>query len=102
MILKSGVRVLGMRPELILALIVAETVFNEEDVELVITSAIDGKHSRGSLHYVGAAVDLRTRQLSKEAVIRVQNRLAASLGLDYDVVLEKTHLHVEFQPKEAY
>ena len=93
---------LGIRPEIVLALTVAEPIFNEQDVELVVTSAIDGKHSRGSLHYAGAAVDLRTRHLSLEATKKVRDTLARALGQDYDVVREKDHIHLEFQPKVSY
>jgi len=100
--LKPGVRVFGIRPEIILALVIAEPIFVAEGVDLVVTSVIDGRHSRGSLHYAGAAVDIRTHNLSKKVVSRVHIRLREALGEDYDVVLEIDHLHLEFQPKVAY
>ena len=101
MILKPGVSVRGLRPEMCVALQVAEPIFLGEGVALVVTSAVDGRHKRGSLHYVGLAVDLRTRDLAtKKNRTRVHKKLRKALGDEYDVVLEKTHMHVEFDPKE--
>ena len=100
MILEVGVILLGLWPEMYLALELAEPIFAGEGVELVVTSTGGGKHKRGSLHYVGLAVDLRTRDLpDKESKIRVHKVLARALGQDYDIVLEKDHIHVEFDPK---
>ena len=66
--------------------------------EAVITSTYEGTHSSGSLHYQNKAVDFRrssSATLSQGAVIM----LKTALGPDYDVVLEDTHIHVEYDPK---
>lgn len=68
--------------------------------QLVITSANDGKHMKGSRHYSDDAFDLRIRNIlpggsAKAWVARMQERL----GDDYDVVLEEDHIHVEYDPK---
>lgn len=99
--IKAGVRVLGLRPEMAVAIIVAREVFAQHKVELVITSIIEGTHERASLHYTGCAADLRrpTSQPDAEAVVR---DLRDALGDDYDVILEGDHIHVEFQPKQPY
>ncbi len=97
--IKPGVSVRGLRPELVLALVVAKQVFAPRQVECVITSGTDGKHSHGSLHYVGQALDFRTRELTLEQQDRVKQELQERLGAEYDVVLEATHIHIEFQPK---
>lgn len=62
--LKPGVRLAGLRPEMLVALMAAERAFADLGADLVITSALDGRHSPTSLHYTGCAVDLRTRDLS--------------------------------------
>ena len=31
----------------------------------------------------------------------IADEIRKRLGSDYDIVLERTHLHIEFQPKEA-
>ncbi len=97
--LKAGVRVLGARPEAILAMQAAADVLRRHDVEFVITSVTDGRHSRGSAHYAGNAFDFRTRHLGPGLPARVGAELTRALGGDYDVVLEATHIHVEYDPK---
>lgn len=97
--LKKGVRLHGLRPELLLAIIIAEGIYENANESLVITSVIDGKHMRASIHYVGGAVDFRLPTSNED---RMRQRIAADVGGDFDVVLEKTHLHIEWQPKEPY
>jgi hypothetical protein len=101
--LKHGVRIHGLRPEMTLAAFIVSGVYEEYGFPCVITSAIDGKHSVGSFHYAGAALDFRTRDIldaSKRAMLteEVRNRL----GPDFDVVAEVDHMHVESQPKQPY
>ena len=86
-------------PELVLALVVAERVYNDLGHDLVVTSVIDGKHIRASIHYIGGAVDIR---LPGEHGIAARNRIAVRLGTDFDVVLEDNHIHIEWQPKDSY
>lgn len=78
---------------------VARDAFNEVGADAIITSAIDSKHGNGSLHYVGHALDFRTKHIEKAQASLVADIMAIALGDDYDVVLESDHLHCEFQPK---
>lgn len=96
--LKKGVSVKGMRTEILLALHIANDVYKKLGKELVVTAVTDGKHRSGSLHYVGLGADLRTRYF-KDKGIRAAALLKDALGDEYDVVLEKNHIHVEYQPK---
>lgn len=97
---KKGVRLHGAEPELLFAVVVAERLWAELGFgDLVVTSVIDGEHIRGSLHYTGNAADLRLPRGSKVTAAR---ELRKALGADYDVVLERDHIHVEFQPKIPY
>lgn len=100
--IKSGVRVFGLRPEIILAIVVAEGAYREAGVDLTITSGIDGKHMLGSFHYSGSAVDLRTNGLPEEKKEPLRKTIAERLGQDYDVLFEGDHIHCEFQPKQPY
>lgn len=93
--IKEGVNLAGLRPEMLLAINAAEGVWGKAPV--TVTSALDGKHGRGSLHYVGLAVDLRTRDIMAPEAKALS--LGKELGAQYDVVLESNHIHVEFQPK---
>ncbi len=65
--------------------------------EVPIVHVMDGKHHKGSRHYVGLAFDMRIWYLdSPQAFAEELQRI---LGIHYDVVLEKTHIHVEYDPK---
>jgi uncharacterized protein YcbK (DUF882 family) len=100
LILKPDVRIAGLRPEIVLAVLIAERAYAEADCELMLTSGIEGAHSRGSLHYAGSAADLRTQSVPLEKLKPLVERIRIALGPDFDVVLESNHLHIEFQPKE--
>ena len=98
--LKKGVKLLGIRPELLIAIQIAEGIYTEHGQELVITSVCDGKHSFTSLHYSGNAVDFRTRYFDEQTILNVALALQTSLTKDFDVVIEPTHLHIEYQPRK--
>jgi len=98
--LKHGTKLQGLRTEILVAAIVAQEVYEEECQELTITSAVGRKHGKGSLHYVGLAIDLRTRDLdSKEQKARIVQKIRDRLTDEFDVVSEKDHIHIEYQPK---
>ena len=88
----------GIRAELVFALCVAGGVYAEYEAACVITSLNDSNHSHTSLHYAGAAADLRTRHLSMDANILVR-KIDMRLGRDYDVLFEGDHIHIEWQPR---
>jgi hypothetical protein len=96
--LKPGVRIHGISPEIVIGLLAAQRIYDKYGAELVVTSALDGKHSKGSLHYTGEAVDLRSRTLKAPSLVASEIRDA--LGPDFDVVVESDHIHMEYQPKK--
>ena len=67
--------------------------------EVVITSGTDSVHKVGSLHYTGNALDIRTFIYRPEMVGRIIGSLQVWLGNDYEVILEKDHIHIEYDPK---
>ena len=79
-----------------LAIIQAQNVFRNLNEPMVITSMLDGVHSHKSLHYAGQAVDIRRPSSHTIDEIMVQLKY---LGPLYDIVLEPTHIHIEYQPK---
>lgn len=99
--IKKGVDVAGIQSELVLAYVIAQDLYRQYKTTCVMTSCKDGIHGRASLHYTGNAIDLRIWNLpgGKEKAPEVAKRLGELLGGQYDVVLEKDHIHVEFQPK---
>lgn len=99
---KSGVNPSGIKPELMIGLIVVDSVYRVFGPELVITSLNDSKHSLTSLHYSGQAADLRTHYFTGPTQVDlVASAIRSALGhnTDYDVVIEKDHIHFEYQPK---
>jgi len=100
LLLKPGVRIAGLRPEILFAIIAAERVCAEMGVDCVVTACVDGAHMSGSLHYCGLAVDLRSRHFRPGDADKAIARIKQCLGADYDVVLENDHIHVEFDQKQ--
>lgn len=79
-------------------LLVAARLLKENGIPLVWTSGTDGTHMSGSKHYSGEAIDLRTWYMTKDVQEDMVFELQTALGNDYDVVLEPTHIHVEYDP----
>ena len=92
--LKAGVKLSGVRPEIVLAIMVARSIF----YDLVVTSVTEDAPGRvsGSLHPVGLAFDFRLQHLP--VTERQADRLGEALGSEFDVVFSGSHIHVEFQP----
>lgn len=97
--LKPGASIKGLQSEMVLGLSICDSVYSKHGVEMVITAGTDGKHSPGSLHYVGLAVDLRTSNVPADKLKTLEVALQDSLQAQFDVILESDHFHVEFQPK---
>lgn len=95
--IKPGVRVRGLSNEILLALLIAESVYRETEPSMTITSLSDGRHSIGSLHHSGDAVDLRLPM--PVTCGQIVSQLKTALGADYDVILEPDHIHIEYDPK---
>jgi conjugal transfer mating pair stabilization protein TraG len=65
--------------------------------EIVITSGTDGQHMKGSKHPLGDALDIRRSNLTDPELF--MSRVQARLGPDYQLVLERTHIHIEYDPR---
>jgi len=110
---KEAVRLYSLKPELVIALLIADQVCAEYDTECLINSVNDGKHGQSSFHYNGLAFDLDTHDGSgagryckfpvsaSVAADEIRNRLPP----DFDVIFESSpgneHIHIEYQPKRA-
>ena len=106
--LKSTVRLLGLRPEMVLAHTIIASIYAHHDHDCVITTGIEGTHSVGSEHYTGLALDYRLNDIHPpEDRGRITVDAIAALGKDFDVLregagTEQDHLHVEWDPKTPY
>jgi len=97
--LKKGVNPSQIKPELNLAVTVALSIWSRQsEPVLIITSITDSQHGNASLHYIGYAIDIRIRELHSNPK-DLSDALRDSLVSDYDVILEKDHIHLEYQPK---
>lgn len=92
----SSVNIWGLEVEMQPVVKAANIIWKKFGQELVVTSARDGMHSAGSLHYYGYAVDLRIWGLEDRLKDVVKN-LRDVLTDDYQVITHKTHVHVEYQ-----
>ena len=97
--LKPGVSVRGVGTEMCTAIVIVNGIYANRGYPCVITSCVEGDHSRGSEHYKGDAADFRTRHMNEEVKLAVHLECRQALGAEYDVVLEGDHLHIEFDPK---
>lgn len=88
--------------EILEAMLVVDKVCAIHGVDPVATSILDGTHKTGSLHYQGRAFDLRVRDVIPERRKAFRDALRVALGPEFDVVLEATHVHVEWDPKTAH
>lgn len=96
---KQGVIVKQLKLEIQKALKVFLYVYGFYGQKLTVTSCNDGQHMKESLHYTNDAFDLRTRGINGDILLKITRKAKSFLGKDYDIVLEKNHFHVEYDPK---
>lgn len=98
LITKQGVRFGGFTKELVEILYALVRIAESYEVDLVITSASDGKHMEGSKHYTYKAIDLRSKNIQNAG--QLVGQIQAALGKDYRVLLEdrgnpNEHIHIQ-------
>jgi hypothetical protein len=96
MLIKAGVDISRLRPEIRKKLSFIEGTYNGHDNELIVTSTFEGRHSASSLHYANLAIDFRLPDNDRERVI---SKITSYLGRSFDVCTETDHLHIEYDPK---
>lgn len=98
--LKESVSLSGVRPEMVMGLVMAEGVYSFYGVPLVVTSVTDGEHGPHSRHRVGLGADLRTFNIPDGLVMNIVEDLMKVLGPGFDIVLESDHIHLEYDPEK--
>jgi len=112
--LKDTTVQMEINPVLMDFLFLVDTQYRKWDSELIITSGSEesARHGIQSLHYAkpGCAVDVRTHQINNVPNSEVQ-RASLELVKEFycedkgipdswiEIILEKDHIHIEFQPK---
>ena len=105
LIIKKTAKAQGLRPEMDLAVQVINDCFAHWGYDCVITEITGSKHGRGSLHYVGQAIDFRVNNIHGIDREKIVAKIKENLNDQYDVILEEysnsanDHIHCEFQPK---
>ena len=97
MLVKAGVDISRLRRPIRKVLNKLDEIYRKYGYELVITSTYEGNHSPGSLHYANLAIDIRAPKKDRE---KLYKEIKEVLSDDYDVVLERTHIHIEYDPKD--
>ena len=69
------------------------------DEDVYIHSIRDGVHIAGSLHYDGYAFDFSHRHRKGVTAETNYDSLRQRLGPSYDLVIEDSHIHIEWDPK---
>lgn len=95
---KPKVSLKGLNQKMHPTLNKAGKIWQKYGKTLVVTSTVEGRHCKGSKHYSGLALDLRTKYFKKKIQAQVSDELSDSLGQDFQVLLEKDHIHVEYHP----
>jgi hypothetical protein len=100
---KAGVSLKNLKPQMLIALKIVEQEYDKFGTTTVITSGNDGKHKVGSKHYLGEALDFRTKTvgLARQLVQAIWEKLNP---IGFDVLFEdekgpNEHMHVEYDPK---
>jgi hypothetical protein len=107
MLTKKGIDLTRLNKEIRRGLSVIDCIYQNHGSELTVTSTYDGVHKKGSKHYDNDAVDCRLWDLdgSTDGVISVEDlkiakvicgEIQAKLGNLFDVILERDHIHVEY------
>lgn len=96
---KPGTEVRLLTTELLRGLI----AFAELAGELWVTSVNEGRHKPGSLHYVGKAVDIRSKAFVPDKKKALLAAFKEAYDQDYDLILESEgqpfeHFHLEYDP----
>jgi hypothetical protein len=98
---KSGVRIRRLHVEYVAQLPLICSTIAAYGQEPTITSGNDGKHMTGSLHYTDplCALDWRTWNIRDVELCAAELRQV--LPDKFDVVVEKTHIHIELDDKSG-
>ena len=94
---KHGVKMKGLKAPMIKPLSLANDLYVLCGRDLVISEGIAKRDGKKSLHPVGLAVDIRTRDLTHHQKSIVFSILLKQLGNDFDVIMYDTHIHIEYQ-----
>ena len=99
MIVKDGTTLLGLHPKMQIANCIVAVIYFKNGFKFRLTAGVDQfGHSAKSFHPKGRACDWGIQGLSIQQVKDLRDEIDLKLGPDYDIVLEKDHIHGEYDP----
>lgn len=99
---KQGVKFYGVKTETLAGIMIASFVYYRNGHALTVLKLVTenpGVERLRTAHDQGLAFDIRTQMIAKAKQPAMVMSLKDALGDDYDVVLEKDHIHIEFDTK---
>jgi hypothetical protein len=108
---KKGVTWEGVEPEVMVGLAIVYSIFKKHGIDMLTVTSTRydfSGHMKGSKHYEGQAIDIRSNNLTEDVKLGILHDASMMLfnlyKRDYDFILEsigkKTeHFHLEFDPK---
>ncbi len=96
MLIKAGVDISRLLPPIRKRLACVSLAYVDIGEHMIITSANEGTHGAGSLHYANLAIDFGYPVKMDDEFMSTFKRCFTP---DYDIVPEKDHIHVEYDPK---
>src|SRR3990167_8066735 len=95
----------GVTPRLLIIFAGVSNVARELPWDVTITAGTDGKHMKGSKHYSGEALDIRSKNFpTKRSKQDFVSAVLLRLGPGYEMFLEQEgkpneHFHCEWDPR---
>jgi len=96
--IKKGVRFAKLSPQMVLAAITTYAAFHALGVDCTITGGTEPGHDPRLLHPRGGALDFRIHHVSRAYAQTLTDQIARALGDNYDVILKRDHIHIEYDP----
>ena len=99
--IKPGVSLRGLTPQTILAIIICGQVFDEFEIDLVVTRGTEDApnstpHTR---HKVGNAFDARKRTVPQSLWSALVDACQNALGTEYQMTISPNNFHIEWDPR---
>lgn len=103
--IKSGVKLYGIKPEMVYVNGIVQSTFNNLGYGCVATSIVGKQHKDYSLHPSGYAIDYRSKHISdpimKQTILKELKRNLPCCDIILEHVGEdQEHYHIEFDPKD--
>lgn len=95
-------------PQIRNAVSILENIFAQYGLILLITSAKDASHTPGSLHYIGAAIDLRSKGIPNDVKQRIYSAIKSAFPMPtWWTDLEflggtQEHFHLGYNPARQH